>query len=82
MTKKQVLRLCKKEIKDYLKENCYGLAEDMINVCRAIDYDDANYIYRNNFILRLDNFRREKMDKIRDYLLKIVLNKNRFIIEK
>lgn len=81
MTREKILKLCKSELRLYLKDDCYGLVEDMMEICKAIYFSDISYIKTVNFIKSDDNFRKEKMDKIRAYLFTIGLKKEDIINE-
>ena len=63
----KVENICKDLAMVFIKESCYSLAIDILDLARAIHYDDTIRIRRNYFINSKDDFKKSQIDKIKEY---------------
>lgn len=74
---KSVLCLCKKLLRNFIKNDAWRLASDLIEVARAIDLPEVYEIHKGNFILHPEkSFYPKEMgilqQAIRDFKIRIV----------
>lgn len=66
----EIMDLCKKLLREFIRNDCYVLSQDMVEICDIIFNGKKRRISPNSFVRdEKDNyFRRKQIDKIREYL--------------
>ena len=68
--RRKIVDFCKNLAIDFLKMDCYVIANEMVELTEALYFDEISKIANNRFIIDKDGWREKERNQIKEYCKK------------